>query len=443
MTEFSTLVQKQAGRMTLSAILAFNAVAVGAAYLYYDYTEDQNFVTYLKEKAAHMQSEKLAMTKMRQYFDDEASRIEKFHQSNVELMAKAKTDGASEWLSALPGTPTLDELTVEEATAYDQSRFLLARQRAGSELVWSALTHPEDIDTLKTGLTRDNLEVFATVKDCAARGSGEGAYCGASAAFNVRLKNTLNMTTKLQEESEAFSRQNLGLGWDDWDTAQTNLIEAAFKDIDSARAKAQVAFDKGEIDQDEWDSMSHGFIAAKAEASTLVQQDRSDLQARTHSGHLSGYDWYLMSRWTMSSPTQSVTHVVSHPYAAGGSAFVAPSSAFRSASVAGIASRSSAPNAGVGAGLSKTPVFSAPSAINPYSVEAGSSRFGSKVNASFARAAGPKISMAMNASGTSKSGMTSRVSSFSASRGAARAGSISSAGVGHSSGGHGGMSSGS
>ena len=420
MKEFSKLALRQAGQIGLGTILALNIGLGASIYGIYSYNQEQELVAGLKTTATQMSAEKSSIAKIRGYFDAEAGRIEAAHVKNGELLRSA-TD-LSEWLPALPGAPTIDELKVDEAAKYVGSKDLLRREREASELVWTALSSPEKVPELKAGLTRANLELYSSVKSCAMRGAGEGAYCGPSAAVGARLVTMVAQAQQLKEQSEAYGRQTLGLGWDEWDGAQKALTESATKEIDKSRLEARAAFDRGDLAKDEWDSMSSGFNAAQATASNQIQQDRAQLQSHVGGGHMTAFDWYLLSRWTQSSPTQTV-HLVSNPYVAGGSSFVPPASVVKSMPL---------PVAQAGS----VARFAPPAGVNPYSVAAGGSHLGSKVSASFAQAAGPKISMAMSSAG-SKGGMGARVSSFSAARGAARASSVGSAGVSHASAGHG------
>lgn len=439
MTEFSKLVRRQAGQITLTGILVANVVAGAAIYGLYSSYQEKELVDGLRKTAAAMKSEQGSIAEIRGYFAAEAGRIESAHVKNKTLLERA--EGLADWLPALPGSPTIADLRSEDALKYNSSKMLLQKQSVGSELVWTALTSPEKAAALKDGLTRDNLEVYAAVKDCALRKAGEGAYCGPSAAVGVRLAALLQQATHLQEESEAFARQSLGMGWDDWDAAQKNLTLTAFTEIDKSEKAAHASFDRGDLDQEDWSSMSNGFVAAKAEAAGQIQQDRQQLQARANSGGLSSFDWYLISRFAQSAPIQSSAHVVSHPYVAGGSSFVPPAQAFKS---------SPAPASAVVVAPSQrlaVAPMKPPTGLNPYSVDTGASRLGSKVNASFAQAAGPRISAAMSQAGSlGKSGMASRVASFSAAKSVARASggstSSSSSKVGVSSGSRVGVSSG-
>lgn len=432
MTEFSKLVSRQAGKLTLWSLLAVNAVAVGGFLGYRGHLEEEHLVEGLRGQAAALSAEKDAMAKIRGHFAAEDKRIEEAHRKNQELLVKAAS--LAEWLPALPGSPTIEDLKSEEAVKYNGSRSQLARQRADAERVWSAIENPQDVPKLKSGLTREALEVYAGVRDCASRGAGEGSLCGPSAAFGARVSQVVGQAVALQEQSEAFARQSLGMGWDDWDAAQDKLTTTAFEGIDKARDEAKLAFDRGDIDQEDWNSMSQGFSAAKAEAANEIQKDRDHLHSATHSGRLSAFDWYLLSRWTQSAPAQSTAHVVTHPYVAGGSAFAPPAQAFKTQPLLA--------KAALAAPGQRAAAIAPPTGMNPYSVDTGASRLGSKVNATFAKAAGPRVSMAMSHSGASKGGIGSRVGAYSAARSAARAGSVSSGGRVGVSGAHGGVSSG-
>lgn len=438
MTEFSKLVRNQAGKLTLWGLLAANAVAAGAVggfLVYRGHLEEQDLVQSLRGQASALSAEKDVMTKIRGHFAAEDKRIEAAQLKNVELLAKAAV--LADWLPVLPGSPNLEDLKSEAAVKYNTSRGLLSTQRAESERIWAAIENPQDVARLKGGLTPGALTVYASVRDCASRGAGEGSICGPSAALSARLSQVVEQATSLQEQSEAFSRQNLSMGWDAWDAAQNNLTQAAFDGIDKAQTDAKAALDRGDLDQEDWNSMSTGFAAAKNEAAGAIQKDKEHLQGATRSGGLSAFDWYLLSRWTQSAPSASSSSnsaVANHPYMFGGSAFVPPSQAFKTQP---LLAQSAVALSGQKAGL-----IAAPGGVNPYSVDNGASRLGSKVNASFAKAAGPRVSMALSKAGPSKAGIASRLGAYSAARSAGRAGAVGSSGHAGVSSGHGGGSSG-
>lgn len=446
MKNFSALVKKQAGRIGLGTIIAASIMAGAAIYGLHSYKVERDLVDNLKASAQQMQAEKSSIEKVRKYFSDEGGRIEKVHAKNGELLKKA--GDVSAWLGSLPGSPTLDELRTDESTKYFNAKQRIAKESAASELVWTALTSPQDVPKLKAGLSKENLEIYSSVKDCALRGAGEGAYCGPSAAVGARLVTALGQVDELKQQSEAFARGQLAMGWDDWDVAQNNLTLAAFTEINSEKDKAKAAFDRGDLDQEDWTSMQAGFDAAKTTAADQIAQDRKELQQATYSGHVSGVNWYLLSHWANSAPSTASTHIVNHPYVAGGAAFAppAPSQGF-APSAAGVKIGAGAqvlPSMPAVSGAAPTKVapgkinyaanISMPKAASPYAINSGASHLGSKVNMSFAKAAGPKISMAMSQSG-SKGGIGSKVSSYSTGRAAARS-SVGHAGVGHSSSGH-------
>ena len=453
MTHFSLLTRRFAGQITLAAQISL-AVS-GGALIYGIYSiHESGIENLLKDKATHMAQETSYFSKINAYLDAESQRLEQAHQTNLVLLQKAES--ISPWLTSTAGSPTVEDLRKEEADNYFKAFNRLASEKKDVHLVSQAIMSPENIPALKEGLTPSKLETYSSVKDCALRGAGQGAYCGPSAAIGARLNLALKSAEQLALQAEAHARENLGYGWDQWDDAQSNLTQAAFSEIDQARQQAFKSYQNGDLDSDDWDSMNKGFTQAEITAREQIQHDRDDLQAQVHAGNISGYNWYLLSRWTQSSPL-TVVHIVHNPYVVGGSSFVNPTTlyspipspapstshfstlssppvvtpthstasslnshsttALQSAPAPAPAPVAKAPVSKLASPGSYAPKILPPSGVNPYSVSSATTHLGSKVNASFSRAAGPKIaSLASQGGLSSRGGIAARVASISAGR---------------------------
>lgn len=323
MTAFSALVRKQAGRISVTMAL-FAAIGAGIGlYGVNDWREEQNYIEGLQKKAEQMRPDKDLAGKMSQYLNDEQARIEKSRQSNQALMVKAKE--LSEWIEQLDGAPTVGALQEQAAWQYDQAKTRLIRERLAVDQVSAALNNPQDVKQIKERLTKENLEIWAQVKDCAARGAGQGAYCGGVMSWSVRAEQLIAKAERLKEDSRNYGETMIRAGWKDWDQAQASLTGKAFAEIDQQKAMAKAAFDSGQIDEDDWKEMQAGFDAAKGAAADQIAEDRKRLQeassaavtpAAGSSGAtktvvvhersgMSAMDWWLLYHWMNATPSAS------------------------------------------------------------------------------------------------------------------------------------------
>ena len=119
MKEFTMLSRRQAGEATVAHIvgaLALSGAAIYGVLAAVDHQRDQELFEKLKVSASSMKQETQAIGGIREYFGKEAERLEQYHEKNQTLLSKEADLG--QWLSAIPGAPTLDELRQEEAQRY-------------------------------------------------------------------------------------------------------------------------------------------------------------------------------------------------------------------------------------------------------------------------------------------------------------------------------------
>ena len=455
MKEFSKLALRQAGQMTAMSMILAATIAGGAIFGIVEIKGEMDYRDALRATAAQMaQASEISLKdKIGEYFQAEAGRIEEAHTANLDMLAKlgdeSDEEGLGKYVWALKGQSGAGELAKEEQASYASSKERLAKERESAGRVWEALAHPGEISLLKQGLSKENLEIYSSVKDCAARGAGQGAYCGRSQAMGLRISKTMDEAKALKDEAETYARGNLAAGWNDWDGAAAALKASALKEIAETKAQAQSAYMAGDLSEEDWKDMQKGFDAAQATASQQIDKDKEQLSSRAHSGGLTFWDYYLISHWMNSSPqTQSLSSggysaaAYSGAYAPGGSAYkpVAPAPSMGQ-KLAMAKSPVEAQAAAAPSALGKrTASFAMPQGSNPYAIKSGSSPLGQKAAASFESAAGSRIAQAMRSAGPAggrPSGLGARISGFARAASAAHASSGAHAGVSHASSAHG------